>query len=123
MWAIAAAVVAGILAAFFQITGAITVTTVFLWVALGVALAGLGVLLGTAGRCCRTDDSTCVCAALNALLTGLVGTALFAVVLLAFGIVATSVVSAILVGLLVLSLTLAVGSAACYIRAQADCGT
>ena len=35
----------GIVAAFLQITGTITVTTAFLWVALGIAVVYLGVVL------------------------------------------------------------------------------
>lgn len=44
--AVIASAVVGVLAAFLQITGVITVTPAFLWVALGVAVVYLGVLVG-----------------------------------------------------------------------------
>lgn len=118
--AIIASVIAGVLAAFFQITGMVTVTTVFLWVVFGIAVGYLGIFV--LGLCCRRDAQTCTCAALNALLTGILGTILTALILLAVGIVATSVLSAILVGLTVFFFVLTVSAAACYVRTAAGCG-
>ena len=120
--ALIVSVIAGILAAFFQITGAITVTAVFLWVTFGIAVVGLGILLVVSALLGRAERCECQCTALNTLLAGLLGTILLAVVLLAFGITATSVVSAILVGLLLFSFTLALTEAACFIRCLASCG-
>jgi len=54
-------------------------------------------------------------------LAGILGTVLFSLVILAVGIVATSVVSAILVGLLVAFFALIVTATACLIRCLADC--
>ena len=116
--ALVAAAIIGVVAAFLQITGVITVAPVFLWVALGIAVVYLGVLVATAGR---GRDGGCVCRTLGTLLAGILGTALFAVVLLAVGIVATSVVSAILVGVLVFFLVLTIAGSACYVRCLADC--
>ena len=60
----------GVLAAFFQITGTITVAPVFLWVVLGVAAVFLGILLIT--RSARSDGRTdCACAALTLTLVGI----------------------------------------------------
>ena len=114
--AVIASVILGVVAAFLQITGAITVTPAFLWVVLGVAIGYLGILLATAGR----TDAGC-CAAIGTVLAGILGAALFAVLLLAVGITATSVVSAILVGLLVLFAALTVAGTACLVRCAADC--
>lgn len=111
----------GVLAAFLQITGVITVTTAFLWVALGIAVVYLGVQVLAAALAGCTERNICRCSALNALLAGLLGTALLALILLAVGIVATSVVSAILVGLLVFFLFLGLISTACYVRTLAGC--
>lgn len=116
-----AALILGIVAAFLQITGVITVTTVFLWVALGIAVVYLGVLPVAVALLRNQLRKQCLCNALEALLTGLLAAILFATVLLAVGIVATSVVSAILVGLLVGALTLTFGSTACLVRCFADC--
>ena len=118
--ALAASTVAGVLAAFFQITGVITVTPVFLWVALAVAVGYLGLLV-LAVPTGRAEPDTCLCSALNLLLLALLGTVLLALVLLAVGIVATSVLSAILVGLLVFFFSLVFTGTACYVRCAANC--
>ena len=114
--AVVVSVILGVIAAFLQITGTITVTPAFLWVVLGVAIGYLGILLFTANR----ERSGC-CAALGTVLAGILGAALFAVVLLAVGITATSVVSAILVGLLVLFAALTVAGTACLVRCATGC--
>lgn len=112
--AVIVSVILGVVAAFLQITGVITVTPVFLWVAFGIAVGYLGILLATAGR------SGC-CSATRTVLAGILGTVLFSVVLLAVGVTATSVVSAILVGLLVLFAALTVTGTACLVRCASDC--
>ena len=56
------------------------------------------------------------------MLIGILGAILFAVVLLAVGIVATSVFNAILVGLLLFFFTLALTATACLVRCFAECG-
>lgn len=108
----------GIVAAFLQITGTITVTTAFLWVALGIAVVYLGVVLVSSAL---ADSASGCCATVNTLLSAILGTILFALVLLAVGIVATSVVSAILVGLLLFFLALTFTSTACYVRCLTGC--
>lgn len=120
--AIIASAVIGVLTAFFQITGVITVTTAFLWVAFGIAVVYLGVLVVAASLERRTEACNGMCSALNTLLAGILGTILFAVVLLAVGIIATSVFNAILVGLLLFFFALIFTSAACFARCLADCG-
>ena len=120
LFAIVSAVILGVVAAFLQISGTVTVGTTFLWVALGVGvvyLLGL-VVASTTHRCGHPTDC---CSSLNALLAGILGTILFSLVLLAVGIVATSVTSAALVGVLVFFLWLTVASAACFVRCTADC--
>lgn len=119
--AIIAGAVIGVLAAFFQITGIITVTTAFLWVAFGIAVGYLGAVLLATALARRAEDLECTCTTLNTLLVGILGTILLAVVLLAVGIVATSVVSAILTGLLLFFLTLTLAGTACLVRCLAGC--
>lgn len=119
--AIIASAILGVVAAFLQISGVITVAPVFLWVSLGVALVYLGILVGGSILSRRTDSRSCQCPALGITLAGILGTALFSVVLLAVGIVATSIVSAILVGLLVALLALTLTGSACLVRCLADC--
>lgn len=123
LWAIVASAILGVLAAFFQITGIITVVPVFLWVAFGIAVAYLGILTVAAALNRRNDGCGCRCDLLNLVLTGILGTILLALVLLAVGIVATSVLSAILVGVLVFFFALIFTGTACFIRCLSDCET
>lgn len=119
--AVIASVIIGIITAFLQITAVITVTPVFLWVVFGIAIVYLGVLVVSAALT-RTQPCHCLCTVLNVLLVGILGAILFAVILLAVGITATSVISAILVGLLVLFFSLMLTSSACLVRCLNDCG-
>ena len=113
--------IVGVVAAFLQISGTITVGTAFLWVALGIGVVYLAALVAAyaLGRC--TQRPACACRGLTALLVGILGTVLLSLVLLAVGIVATSVLSAIGVGLLLFFLWLTLTASACYVRCQADC--
>ena len=120
--AVIASVILGVVTAFLQITGTVTVTTAFLWVVFGIAVVYLGVLVVAAALSGGDEASECLCATLNALLTGILGTALFAVVLLAVGIVATSILSAILVGVLLFFFSLTLSATACLVRSLVDCG-
>ena len=115
--------IVGILAAFFQITGVITVTTAFLWVVFGIAVVYLAVLVVSAALRRRNDQTACLCPTLQVILTGILGAVLAAVILLAVGIVATSVLSAILVGLLVFFFLLTLTGSACLVRCLTDCET
>lgn len=126
LWSVIAAVAVGVLAAFLQITGMITVTTAFLWVLLGIAVGYLAVLVVSTALSrwengCECGNR-CLCTLLNALLAGILGTVLFSVVLLAIGVTAGSVLSAILVGLLLLSFSLTVAGSACFVRCKVGCG-
>lgn len=117
--AVVASLLVGVVTAFLQITAVITVTPVFLWVAFGIAVVYLGVLAAAGGR---TERCGCLCVILNTLLVGILLTILFALILLAVGITATSVISAILVGLLLFSFTLTLTSTACFAKCLSDCG-
>lgn len=120
--AVIASVILGVVAAFLQITGTITITTAFLWVVFGIAVVYLGVLVAAAALAGGEEASECLCNALNALLSGILGTVLFAVVLLAVGIIATSILSAILVGILLFFFSLTLSATACLVRSLAGCG-
>ena len=122
LWSIIASAVIGVVAAFLQITGLITVTPAFLWVALGIAVVYLGVLVLATAVNQGAAGCGCKCTVLSALLAGILVTALFAVVLLAVGVTAASVISAILVGLLLLGLSLTLTSSACLVKCFANCG-
>lgn len=116
--AVVVSAIIGVIAAFLQISGTITVTPAFLWVAAGVAVVYLGVLTLTVRR---GEQRNCLCSAVNAVLAGILGTVLFSLVLLAVGIVATSVLSAVLVGLLLAFFALTLTAGACLVRCLANC--
>ena len=92
--AIIVGAIIGIVTAFLQITGVIVITPVALTVAFGIAVVYLGVLLIAGGQADRSGRCSCTCDTLNVLLAGILGTIALSVILLGFGIVATSVISA-----------------------------
>lgn len=120
--AVVISAIIGVLAAFFQITGVIVATPVFLWVLLGIAVVYLGILVVSAALACRCEIGLCACMALNTLLVGILGTVLFAVILLGVGIIATSVVNAILLGVLLFFASLVLTGSVCLVRSLFGCG-
>lgn len=120
--ALVVSAILGVIAAFLQISGTIDVVPMFLMGVLGIGVVYLAILLATSASC-PCEESRCRCSALNTLLAGILGSILFSTVLLAVGIAGTSVVSAILVGVVVFFAALTFTATACYVRAQADCVT
>ena len=120
--AIIVSAILGVVTAFLQITGTILVVPVFLWVVFGIAVGDLGVLVMATALARRTEPCSCKCTALNTLLVGILGTIAAAAILLAVGIVATSVLSAILAGVLLFFFSLTLTGSACLVRRLADCG-
>ena len=108
----------GIIAAFLRITAAITVTPAFLWTVFGIAVVYLGVVLVTAAsvNCCDNKKPCCLETTITVLLGAIIATALFDVVLLGVEFAATSIVGAILTGLLLLSFFLTLTETACIVR-------
>ena len=114
--AIIASAIIGIITTLLRITAVITVTPAFLWVLLGIAVVYLGVNLLVAGRFnCR---NTCRCATfpISLILYGILGTILLSIVLLAITFAATSVIGAIITGLLLFFFSLFITSTACLVR-------
>lgn len=118
--AVVSSLIVGIITAFLTITAVISVTPAFLWVALGIAVVYLAVTLLSAATTRRTE-SHCACSALSLLLFAVLGTALFAVVLLAVEFAATSVVGAIITGALLFFLSLILTSTACFVKCLFNC--
>lgn len=118
--AIVVSLIAGVITAFLRITAAITVTPAFLWVLLGIAVVYLAVMLLSSALyrhgCCES-----LCSIVNTLLSGILGTVLFSVVLLAVEFVATSVIGAVITGALLFFFFLTVTSTACLIRCLFNC--
>ncbi len=119
--AVVVSLIAGIVAAFLQITAVLAVTPMLLWVALGVAVVYLGVLVLATALLRRREREDCLCRTLDGVLAGILGTVLFAVVLLVVDVAATGVIGAILVGLFTLFFALTLTSSACIVRCLADC--
>ncbi len=119
--AVVASVIIGVITAFLRITGVVIETPAFLWVALGVAVVFLLSLLVVSPFVARGSSCRCLCTILSALLIGILGTALIAVILLAVTFAATSVVGAIFLGLLLFFLSLILTSVALLVRCVVDC--
>lgn len=112
--------IVGIIAAFLQITGVITLTAIFSIVAFGIAILYLAVTLIASSL---SHDISCSspCVPTSGLLLGILGTIVSAVILLAVGFAATSIIGAIVVGILFFSFSLMISSTACLIRCLANC--
>ena len=121
LFAVIGSLIIGIVAAFLQITGVIVISDAFLWVVLGIAVVYLAVLALAVAINRGRDGCGCLCSGLSSAIVGILGSALFAVVILGVGLVAGSAVSAILSGLLLFFLALTISSTACVVRCLADC--
>lgn len=119
--AILAGILIGVISAFLQITGTAIITPAFLLGSLVLAVLFLALLLLSVSLAPKTSIRECLCDVLTILLAGILGTVLLALILIASGITATSVISAILVGILLFFLTLIFTGAACFIRCIIFC--
>ena len=109
----------GIIAAFLQITAVIAIPPILLGSAIIVALVFFLVTLiavSLTQTSCRA-----LCSVVSVLLLGILGSILFAAILLIIDIAATSVIGAILVGLLVFSFSLFILTTACLVKCIANC--
>lgn len=116
--AFVASVIIGVLAAFFRFAALITVTPAFLWVLFGIAVGYLGIILLSSFR--DFEQNGC-CQILNQFLAGILGTILTAVVLLGITFAATSIIGAIITGLLLFFFSLLITNAACLAACRLNC--
>ena len=118
--ALAASIIIGITAAILRYIAVITVTPAFLWVVFGIAVAflALAFIAGLNSRGCADE---CVCRTLRVWLGAVLITILLAVVLLAIAFAATSVLGAILTGVLIAAFSAIITTTACFIFCIADC--
>lgn len=110
----------GVVTAFLTFAAVIAVTPAFLWVVFGIAVAFLALALVTAPLL-QGSASRCLCSTLTALLIGVLGTVFFAILLLAISFAATSIIGAILTGVLLFFFVLVLTSAACLVRCIVNC--
>lgn len=118
--AVFASVVIGIVTMLLTITGTVAVAPAFLWVLFAIAVVYLAVIFAVLSVR-RTGCDRCICRVLPTLLTGILGTVLTSVVLLAISFAATSIIGAIFTGLLLLFFSLVITSTACLVRCVANC--
>lgn len=119
--AVIASIIVGIVTAMLRITAVITVTPAFLWVLFGIAVVYLGVMLLSAALLRGIGIRYCVCGNLPAVLTGILGTILTSVILLAITFAATSVIGAIITGALLFFFSLILTATACLVSCVAGC--
>lgn len=119
--AIILSAIIGVITTILQITAVITVAPAFLFVAFGIAVLYLGIVTVAGALAGQREGRSCICNALNTLLAGILGTIALAAVLAVVGIVATSILSAVLVGALLFFLSLTFLATVCLIRYLTDC--
>ena len=119
--AVVVSLLVGVVTAFLTFAAVITVTPAFLWVVFGVAVGFLALSLYSAAIIQGTAVCRGLCDILTGLLAGVLGTVLLALVLLAISFAATSVIGAILVGLLLFFFALVLTTAACLVRCILNC--
>ncbi len=120
---VVAGVIIGIIAAILTFTATIIITPAFLWVALGIAVVYLAVLLLASVVSRRHNACRCANEGLPVALVGILGSILTALILLGVGFAATSILGAIITGILFFFLTLIFGGIVCYVRCNVtSCG-
>lgn len=112
-FAIIASIIIGVITALLRITAVITVTPAFLWVVFGIAIAYLAINLLVASW---SKKNYCSEKSLPLVLTGILGTVLFSVVLLVVDFVATSIIGAIITGALLFFFSLLITSTLCLVK-------
>ncbi len=118
---IVASIIVGVITTFLRFTAAITLTPAFLWVVLGVAVIYLGLNLVTAALTRASGIRGCVCSVLPTVLIGILGAILLSVLLLAIPFAATSLLGAVLTGLLLFFASLFITATACLVRCIFGC--
>ena len=119
--AVVISVILGVIAAFLQFAGVLAVAATLVGVVFAVAVGYLAVLLVAVALLRRRETERCLCGSVRTVLTGILGTVLFSAILLVVDVAATSVIGAILVGLLVLFLALLLTGTACLIQCITGC--
>lgn len=116
-----ASIILSVVAAFLTFAGRVAITAAFSWVALGIGVVGLVVLLIYTALLRRTAPRDCVCSILPTAIIGSLGTIVAALVSLGITIVAASITGAIISGGLILFLFLYLTSVACLTTCTAGC--
>lgn len=119
--AIITSIFIGIIAAFLRFMAVITVTAPFLWVVFGIAVLYLAITLIASATTRKNGFRNCFCPILSVLLTGILGAILISIILLAIEFAATSIIGAIITGLLITFFSLIITATACLVKCTAGC--
>ena len=119
-FAVVAGIIIGIITAFLRFSAVITVTPAFLWVVFGIAIVYLALAFLQRGNVCNGAAIGC-CASYTTFIIGVLGSILTALVLLAITFAATSVIGAIITGLLLFFFSLLILSTVCLLRCTSAC--
>ncbi len=119
--AIVSSIIIGIVAAFLRIAAVITIAPAFLWVTFGIAVAYLAITLISASLIPNSGIRICICPVLSVLLTGILGTIIASLILLAISFTATSILGAVIVGALLAFFFLILTTTACLIKCIVKC--
>ncbi len=119
--AVVASIIIGIITAFLRFSAIITLTPAFLWTVFGIAVVYLGVTALVSANLSTLGTRSCICQTLSTLVVGILGTILFALILLAVTFAATSVVGAIFSGVLLGFFSLIITSLACIVKCLSLC--
>ena len=114
LFAVIASAIIGIVTAFLTFSATITVTPAFLWTLFGIGIGYLALTLVTNAYLSCRCGTVCTKRTIVGLLVGILGTILTSVILLGITFAATSVIGAIISGLLLFFFSLTIGETACY---------
>ena len=118
--AVVGSILVGIVTAVLVTTATVVLTPAFLWVLLGTSVGLLPFLLLYAALARR--EFACTCRALTATLVGILGTVLFAILLLGITLPATGFLLPFFAGLALFFFALTLSSLVCLIRCTSGCG-
>ena len=119
--AFVASLIIGIVAAFLQITAVIALPAALLTGVIVVAILYLAVVLLVAALVQRSSLCANCCSALSATLFGIIGTFFAAIILSLIDFAATSIIGAIVVGVLFFFIALTIFSIACLAKCFLNC--
>lgn len=115
-----ASIIIGIISGFLSFSAIITVTPAFLWVIFGIAVVYLAIALVLSAVSGGTENG-CVCRAVVTFFTGVLGTILTSLILLAVAFAATSIIGAVITGLAIAFFALTILSVVCLIKCFVNC--
>ena len=114
-------IIVAIITAMLTFMGTITLTPAFLWVTFGIAVVYLAVSALISGITNSCSTTRCICATLPVYFIGIIGTIFTSLILLGITFAATSVVGAVISGLVLGFFTMIILSTVCLIKCNTNC--